>query len=158
MSDFRERVQADEGVQVIAFTLGGELHGCDVMLVEEVVTKETIHPLPDVPPRLLGLLRLRGELVPVIDVAPLLDLARDAARAPAILVVDTDGGRVGVAADQVRDVIHVPPGSYRPSPGTGGDRDAYVAGIARVEETLLTLVDLAEMLRGETTLYQRESP
>jgi len=63
---FRERVAEDQA-QVIAFRVGGEWHACDVQLVEEVVTRSGIHPLPDMPPRLLGVLRLRGELVPVLE-------------------------------------------------------------------------------------------
>lgn len=150
---FRARVQADEAAQVIAFALGGEWHACDVMLVEEVVTKQVLHPLPDMPPALLGVLRLRGELVPVLDVAPLLELRLSAER-PAVLVVDTGTSRVGVAADDVLDVVTLAPGSFRPTPGAA---DGRLVGVARVEDRLVTLVDLAEILREQTTLSLGET-
>jgi purine-binding chemotaxis protein CheW len=149
---FRAAIAADQAVQAIAFDIAGELHACDVLLVEEVVTKLRIHPLPDMPPRLLGVIRLRGDLVPVIDVAPLLSLSL-AAGAPSVLVVEADGLRVGVAADHVHDVITLLPGSYREAPGA----DAFVAAVARVGETLYTLVDLAELLREQTTPILRGS-
>ncbi|MDB4949252.1 MAG: purine-binding chemotaxis protein CheW [Gemmatimonadetes bacterium] len=149
---FRERIAADLPVQAIAFELGGETHACDVLLVEEVVTGRRIHPLPDMPPRLLGVVRLRGELIPVIDVAPLLSLALDRGRLSTILVLEADERRVGVAADYVRDVVTFPPGVLRPAPGS----DAYVAAVAHMDGTLYTLVDLAEILREQTTLSPRE--
>ena len=144
---FRERVAEDEA-QVIAFHLGGELHACDIQLVEEVVTKGRVHPLPDMPPRLLGMLRLRGELVPVVDIAPLLELEL-AAGTPAILVVDVDGARLGVAVDATHDVVSLAPADYRPAPHGGSERDRYVAGVARINGALVNLVDLAEMLREQ---------
>ena len=135
----------------VVFRLGRELHACDVRLVEEVVVRRTIHPLPDVPPHLLGVLLLRGEMVPVMDVAPALGLALQAEQ-PAILVVDLGETRVGVAAEAVHEVLEVPAEAVRPAPHTGGDRDAYVLGVARLEPGLVNLIDLAEILRERTTL------
>lgn len=142
---FRERVAEDEA-QVIAFRLGGELHACDVQLVEEVVTRRRVHRLPDMPPRLMGMLRLRGELVPVLDVAPLLDLELGDGQ-PAILVVGMGDARLGVAVDAAQDVVALTPADYRPAPLTGGDRDQFVVGVARLDGRLVSLIDLAEMLR-----------
>jgi chemotaxis signal transduction protein len=142
---FRERVAEDEA-QVIAFRIGGEVHACDIQLVEEVVTKRRVHPLPDMPPRLLGMLRLRGELVPVLNVAPLLELELQA-ELPAILVVAVGDSRLGVAVDATHDVVSLSPADYRPAPHGGTDRDRYVAGVARINGALVNLVDLAEMLR-----------
>ncbi|HLL83850.1 MAG TPA: chemotaxis protein CheW [Longimicrobium sp.] len=152
--DFRARAALDEGVQVIAFSIGGELHGCDILLVSEVVSRLPVHPLPDMPPHLLGVVRLRGELVPVLDVARALDLRLEAGRAPAVLVTGEEGARVGVAADAVSDVMTVPPGAFRPAPRGGG----YLVGVARVGEQLVNLIDLAEILRDQATLSHGEKP
>lgn len=153
MSDFRERASSDEGVQVIAFRIGGELQACDILLVQEVVTKSAIHPLPDMPGHLLGVLRLRGELVPVLDVAPALELKLEAGR-HAVLVTEVEGGRIGVAAEAVHEVMTVPPGAFREAPLTGG----YLVGVARVDAQLLNLIDLAEILRDQATLSHGEKP
>jgi len=144
---FRERV-AEDAAQVIAFRIGGELHACDIQLVEEVVTRGRVHPLPDMPPRLLGLLRLRGELVPVVDVAPLLDLQLQAAQ-PAIIVAAIGDVRVGVAVDAAHEVMTLTPDGYRPAPLSGGERDQFVVGVARVDGQLVNLLDLGEMLRDQ---------
>lgn len=155
-NDFRERAALDEGVQVIAFRIGGELHACDILFVQEVVTKTTVHPLPDMPEHLLGVVRLRGELVPVVDVAPVLELSLERGGAPAILITELDGARVGVAAEAVHEVMTVPAGSLRPAPVTGADRGGYVVGVARIGAQLVNLIDLAEILRDQATLSHGE--
>lgn len=149
--DFRALLDRGEGAQAVAFRLGGELHGCDIRLVEEVVTKRAVHPLPDVPGHVLGMLLLRGELVPVMDVAPALGLTREAGT-PSILVIGMGDARIGVAVEAVHEVLDVPADALRPAPHTGGDRDAYVLGVARLQIGLVNLIDLAEILRERTTL------
>jgi chemotaxis signal transduction protein len=150
---FRERIAAGVPLQVIVFELGGQMHACDVLLVEEVVTKLAIHPLPDMPPRLLGVVRLRGELIPVLDVAPLLALTLGDGQ-PTVLVLDDGERRVGIAADYVHDVLTLSPGSLRPAPGG----DAHVAAVAHVDGVLYTLVDLAEVLRELSTTTPGAAP
>jgi purine-binding chemotaxis protein CheW len=149
--DFRALLEGGAGAQAVAFRLGGELHGCDIRLVEEVVTKRAVHPLPDVPAHLLGMLLLRGEMVPVMDVAAALGLTRGPG-SPSILVIGIGDARIGVAAESVHEVLDVPADAVRPAPHTGGDRDAYVVGVARLEIGLVNLIDLAEILRERTTL------
>jgi purine-binding chemotaxis protein CheW len=155
--DFRGWMDRGEGVQVVAFHLGGELHGCDIRLVEEVVIRQRVHPLPDVPAHLLGVLLLRGEMVPVVDVAGALSLARRT-EAPAILVAGLGATRVGVAVDSVLEVMRVEADTLRPAPHTGGDRDAFVLAVARTPAGLVNLIDLAEILRERTTLEPGDQP
>jgi purine-binding chemotaxis protein CheW len=151
--DFRALLARGEGAQVVAFRMGGELHGCDIRLVEEVVTRQRIHPLPDVPPHLLGMILLRGEMVPVVDVSAALGLSLSPGGARPILVAGVGGARVGVAADAVHEVMEVPAEALRPAPHAAGE--AYVVGVARLAPGLVTLIDLAELLRERTTLDTR---
>jgi purine-binding chemotaxis protein CheW len=153
--DFRTLLARGDGAQVVAFRIGGELHACDIRMVEEVVTKQRIHPLPDVPPHLLGMILLRGEMVPVVDVSAALGLSLSPGGARPILVTGVGGARVGVAADAVHEVMEVPADALRPAPHAAGDRDAYVVGVARLAPGLVTLIDLAELLRERTTLDTR---
>jgi purine-binding chemotaxis protein CheW len=155
---FRGRLERGEAVQVVAFHLGGEMHACDVALVEEALTRQRIHPLPDMPPEMLGVVLLRGDLVPVLDVAPALGLTRGAEDRCAVLVLGVDEVRVGVAADGLDEVRDVAPESLRHTPYTGGARDQYVLAVARLEAGLVNLIDLAELLRERATLHPREQP
>ena len=79
------------------------------------------------------MLLLRGEMVPVMDVAPALGLALPDGGAAGHPGVGMGEARIGVAAEAVHEVLDVPADSIRPAPHTGGDRDAYVLGVARLE-------------------------
>ena len=152
----RARVSRGEGAQVVAFRLGGELHGCDIGLVDEVVVRLDVHPLPDVPPDVLGVAFLRGEMLPVVDAAPALGLALG--ERGAVVVVALDGRRLGVAVEGAAEVVDVPPEALRPAPHRAGDRDAHVLGVARVSAGLVTLIDLADALRERTLLHSGDQP
>ncbi|HEX5727483.1 MAG TPA: hypothetical protein VFX98_18570, partial [Longimicrobiaceae bacterium] len=59
----------------------------------------------------------------------------------------------------VDDVVTVPAGAVRPPPqASAADRGGYVLGVARVDGALLTLIDLAELLRDHTTFSPGERP
>lgn len=146
---WRERVAANDGVQLLHFALGQGSYACDVDLVEEVVFHARVHPLPDMPPALLGVLRTRGELIPVLDVSSSLAEQRGSGGA-ATLIVELDSHRVGVAVDDVHDVIHVAAGALRPPPVP--DAHTPVVAVAPQPGGVITIVDLAEMLRDRTTL------
>jgi len=147
----QEPAAAEEATrQVVVFRVGPELHACDVLLVEEVVSDTRVHPLPDLPAEVLGVIRLRGALVPVLDVAPALGLRLEAGRTPAVLVVEAPRGRLGIAVDEVRDVASIPLSAIQPAPGRAGEQDEQVLGVARVGEALVTLLDLPGILRNFT--------
>lgn len=148
---------AEEAVRrVVVFRMGAELHACDVLLVEEVVTGARVHPLPDLPAEVLGVIRLRGALVPVLDVAPLLGLRLESRSTPAVLVVEAPRGRVGIAADQVREVAAIPESAIQAPPARAGAQDEQVLGVARMGGSLVTLLDLAGILQN-ITLSLRET-
>lgn len=142
-----------DAVRVVVFRLGGELYACDVLRVEEVVVGERIHPLPDVPPPFIGVLRLRGALVPVLDVAPALG-HRLRSEEPAVLVVEAEAGRLGIAVDEAREVAALPASALRDAPGA--EQDEEVTGVARVGEDLVTLLDLGAVLGEKLTQTTRE--
>lgn len=154
MSGRSEGAAEERGMQVVVFRLGGELHACDVQRVEEVVTGERLHPLPDLPPAVAGVIRLRGALVPVLDVAPVLGLTLREAQTPAVLIVEGGAGRVGVAVDEVREVTTLPASAVRGA-GAGGE-DEHVVGVARLDGALVTLLDFAGFPGLNLTQSSRE--
>jgi purine-binding chemotaxis protein CheW len=154
-----EQGEADAAeFRAVVFRIGGELHACDVRLVEEVVTGQRVHPLPDVPRPLLGVIRLRGSLVPVLDLAPGLGLRLEETATPDVLVLDAGDRRVGVAVDEVREVSAFPAAAVRPAPQRGAEQEEHVLGVARAGDALVTLLDLAAVLSNFTSLTTRETP
>lgn len=153
----RERIAAGDPVSVVAFRLGGEVCAVDILAVEEVVSPERLHPIPDAPRRLLGILALRGEMVPVLDVAAALDLGDDPARGCDVLILDYAGHRVGVATDGVRGTRTLAGGALRPPPSGEGRTERFLIGVASLEEALVSLIDPDEIIAELDTLSPEES-
>ena len=113
-ASLRERVRAKaENVDVLLFRVGGDLFATDLVAVEEALELGDVHPVPGAPPAMLGVLGLRGRLLPVYSPETALRLPpRGDRRAAYALVLrpvgDEEGTRaLAVAVDDVEDVHRV---------------------------------------------------
>lgn len=143
------------GVRLVTFVIGGEVHALDVHWVEEVVEDHAIYPLPDMPPHVLGVLPWRGALIPVIDPALALGLQRRTTGIPAVLILEGEGRRLGMAADQVSEVVRVPADRIGSLPG---GQERLVAGLARIGTVLVTLINPGEFFGAGAHLSVEETP
>lgn len=106
-------------VQLLTFELSGGLFGLEVERVQEVLCEAVVTPVPLGAPGLAGLLNLRGEVIPAVDLGRRLGLAaRAAGTVPLHLVVRTAAGPVSLLVDSVGDVVAVPPESFTRIPHT----------------------------------------
>jgi chemotaxis signal transduction protein len=155
--DLRARIGRGERIHVIAAELGGELHGFDLALVEEVVAGALVHSVPDLPPAVLGVTFLRGDAIPVLDIAPALGVER-AAGPGSLLVVGLGETRAAVAVERPGEVVEIAPGAVDPPPHAAGEGERYLLGVVRRPEGLVNLIDLAGLLRERATPERREEP
>lgn len=146
-----------EPQKVVAFVLGGELHALPVGAVDEVVERAEIHPLPRSARSLLGILRLRGELMPVFDVAPALGLELRAGAESVVVVVRTPAGAAfGIAADAADEVLTL--AELYPPPAGGGEIDRILKGVGRAAGRLVTVLDPAGLAQGHSTSAAQANP
>jgi purine-binding chemotaxis protein CheW len=111
----------DALVQLCTFRIGGEDYAVDVMRVREIVPPLPITPVPRAPPFVEGVVELRGEIVPVLDVRKRLGIAgAPPTRRSRFLVVDVAGRRLGLMVDEVCEVLRLPRSDLRPAPALGG--------------------------------------
>jgi purine-binding chemotaxis protein CheW len=145
------------GIRVVTFRIGGEVHGVAVEEVEEVVEDAQIHALPRGGRALLGILRLRGELIPVFDLAPALGLAPQQAAGRMVLVLrGAEHGPFGVAADGAEEVITL--GELFPAPAGGGELERLLRGVGREGGKLVTVLDPAGIVPGNTPSAMQADP
>ena len=111
----------DAVVQLCTFRIGGEDYALDVMRVREIVPPRPITPVPRAPPFVEGVVRLRGEVIPVLDVRKRLGVppASDTRRAR-FLVVNVAGRRIALVVDEVCEVLRLPRRELRAAPALGG--------------------------------------
>jgi len=125
--------QGDWQHELLAFDLGTETYAIDILRLRAIVARLTVTELPRAPAYLLGIISLRGQIVPLVDLRLRLGLrATPPTRASRILVVDAAGEPVGLLVDAVRQVIRLRDDELetRP-PALAGRESEYVAGLAR---------------------------
>jgi purine-binding chemotaxis protein CheW len=133
----------------VLFRLGGEGYALEVMRVQEVLDWQSLTEVPGGPKALLGVINLRGHVVPVYDLRmPFgLTIAGAAARAPCILIVESNAGDetqiVGLLVDRVSDVLEFSPEDVQPPPQLGlGKATPFVRGLIRHQDGFLLVLDV----------------
>jgi purine-binding chemotaxis protein CheW len=145
----------DPLAQLCTFRVGGEDYAIDIMRVREIIHPLPITPVPRAPAFVEGVVRLRGEVIPVLDVRRRLGLATTpATRRSRFLVVNVAGRRIALVVDEVREVLRLPRSEIRPAPSLGaaggprfflgvcgGDRPGGRSGTLRLLLNVKALLD-----------------
>ncbi|HET9863921.1 MAG TPA: chemotaxis protein CheW [Steroidobacteraceae bacterium] len=143
--------------QVLTFALGEEIYGVDILRVKEIRGWSPVTRIPQTSACVLGVLNLRGAIVPIIDLRVRLGIAAAEFTALTVVIVlslHTAAGtrECGVVVDSVRDVVDIAPDSVRPAPEVSGDAAAAsIQGIATVGEQMLILFDADSLVSGESS-------
>jgi purine-binding chemotaxis protein CheW len=134
--------------QCLAFALGGQPYAVPILRVQEIRRYSAPTPLPNVPSYVLGVINLRGTVVPVFDLRLRFGLFEPTFdRLTVIIVVSVGQRHVGIVADDVSKVLTMDKGSFRPSPELASHIDiSFVAGLMRDGDDLVTLIDVDRLL------------
>lgn len=131
---------------VVVFALAGQRLALPASAVRETVLAGEITPLPGLPPRVLGLVNVRGRILAVFDLRPVLQLpAAGEPAAPRLLIVAQDGVEFALLADEVTGTSRVSEEQMRTG-ATGLDR-RHLRGVAADGLMLLDLASLLPALR-----------
>jgi len=143
-----------ELAKILSFRLGAEEYGVDVLKVQEIKGWDTVTRVPYAPRWVLGVINLRGSIVPIID----LRVRFSFAQAPfdsttVIIVVRVPGARgertVGVVVDAVTEVYDIATTDIRPVPDLGGGAQAaFLQGIADRDDKLVMLLDIDRLVNS----------
>jgi len=138
--------------QMLTFMLGDETYGVDILRVQEIRGWSPVTRIPQSPHHVLGVLNLRGSIVPVVDLRMRLDLDRAEYTAVTVIIVlsvDSGHGRrdFGVVVDAVSDVINVQASDIKPPPELGADVSTdYIQGLASVSDRMVMLLDIDRLI------------
>ncbi len=121
--------------------------------IREIVRDPVLTEVPRAPSHVLGVMMLRGEVVPVFDLRRKLGLGQLSTppRASRVVIVDLGLGPAGIVVDTVRQVVRLRDSAIEPTPpGVGGADPESLAGIAREKDRLILLLDLTHVLGVRT--------
>jgi purine-binding chemotaxis protein CheW len=135
-------------MEYLAFTLGREEYGIDILRVQEIRGYESVTRIANTPDFIKGVMNLRGTIVPVVDMRIKFNLGDPVYDQFTVVIVLNIGGRViGMVVDSVSDVTTLVPSQIRPAPevGTSLDND-YLIGLGTLGERMLILVDIDKLM------------
>lgn len=134
-------------LKVVTFVLGAEEFGVDIMAVKEINRMMEITRVPQSPPEVQGVINLRGRIIPVINLRSRFGMDQGQANSESsrIVVVNVAGRLLGFTVDSVSQRT-VESSTVDPAPPTVCSIDAdYIAGVAKLEDRLLILLDLEKL-------------
>jgi purine-binding chemotaxis protein CheW len=142
----------DGSHQVLTFILGKETYGVDILRVQEIRGWSAVTKIPHAPPHVLGVLNLRGSIVPIVDLRMRFALDRAEYTAVTVIIVvsvmSAAGRRdFGVVVDGVSDVVDVDTAEVKAAPDLGSRcATDYIRGLVPVSERMVVLLDIDRLI------------
>ena len=152
MNEHTQTNTAEKNIdQLISFTLSDEDYGVDIQTVKEVIRKKDIIRLPKAPAFVKGVINLRGDVIPIIDLRERFNMEQqDYTNMTRVIVVEVDGRSIGMVVDSVSHVLRIESGQIEPPPPCVGKvSEEYIRGVGKVEERLIVLLNIDHILSEE---------
>ena len=155
--------QSAGGGKYLTFMLGREEYGLPVLKVREIIKVMDITHVPQVAAHVLGVINLRGRVIPVIDLRRKFGFApQEHTERTCVIVAEVDLAQtivmMGVVVDAVSEVVNVLPGEIDNAPDFGGQNHTdYILGLAKVKGTVKILLDLDRVLGSDGPIAIRSN-
>jgi len=136
----------------LTFQVGQEEYGIEIFKVREIIGMLPITPVPGSPPEMIGVINLRGKVIPVISIRTRFGMAPvEAHPHNVIIVVENARGEIGLAVDRVAEVARFTEAETEAPPAYGLAIDTTcVAAIGKSQGRIRILLDIARVL-GDTS-------
>ena len=140
----------DVQFQLVTFKLGEELYGVNIMDVKEIVKIQRIRAIPNAPYYMIGILNLRGQIIPIIDLHRRFHIGEkdgsvelDELESGFVIL---SGMQMGIIIDKVSRVVQVHQTEVQEPPQMmGGIGSEYITGVVRKDEGYLIMLDTAKL-------------
>lgn len=142
----------EETKQLIIFKLGNDEFGVDILQVREIEkVDQTVTRVPKSPSFVEGVINLRGEIVPIVDLRKRFGLvARQVTNESRVIIVEVNENLVGMVVDSVVEVIRVGISNIEETPTITKGVDVYfLSGVAKIDSRLVILINLERALSAE---------
>lgn len=134
--------------QVVTFTLAGEEFGVPILEVREIIRMTDITPVPKAPPFVEGVINLRGQIIPVVDLRKRFGIAAEINEATTrIIVIEVNENVLGLIVDAVDEVLRIPADTISPPPAlvAGGIGSEYIRGISHFNNKMIILIEMGRV-------------
>ncbi|WP_337266973.1 chemotaxis protein CheW [Oryzifoliimicrobium ureilyticus] len=138
-------------LEIVSFHLGEQEFCIDIMAIREIRGWAPVTPMPHTPPYVLGLINLRGAVIPVIDMACRLGMRMtEPSERAAIIVTDIRGKLVGLLVEQVSDMMTITNEDLQPPPDIIPEAQrSFCRGIVAREKAMVCFLNLDTIIADE---------
>jgi purine-binding chemotaxis protein CheW len=142
-----------DDVQLVTFKVSGQDFAFNIFQVERILRYEAPAPLPKAPDFLEGVLRYVGAAVPLIDLRKRLGAPAPLREETRTVILEWEGGKIGVVVDAVTEVLHVAANEVTAPPNiVKGLAAEYIAGIVVREGRTVIVLNTARLLNSKEKL------
>ncbi len=136
--------------QVVSFRVGNEEYGVDIAQVQEIIRMVEITHVPRAPRFIEGVINLRGQLIPIVDLRTRFGMERSqATKSTRIVVTEIGTKRVGIVVDSVSEVLSIAAENIEEAPEiVAGAGTEYISGVGKVGDRLIIMLDLKLVISG----------
>lgn len=144
MQDISAAVRADDALEIIAFLLNDQQFAVRTTAIREIRGWAPVTPIPHTPPDVLGVMNLRGTVIPIIDLSAKLGMPpAEASERSAIVVTSVKGKTIGMMVDRVSDILTVSAADLQPVPAAAGlATTGYAEGIFARDKMMICFLNL----------------
>lgn len=141
--------------QYLTFTLGHELFAVEIRAVREIIEYGRLTSVPMMPPSILGVINLRGTVVPVMDLGQRFGGQATAIGPRTCIVIleiagDSSAQVIGMVVDAVNEVRELNAGQIEPTPRFGGNiRADFIRGMGKLDDRLVVMLDIGRVISAE---------
>ena len=134
-------------LRLITFRVGPETFVLDIMAVRQIIPYSGSTAVPTAPAFVEGIIVLRNEVIPIIDLRDRLYPKLDRAEQPLVLITHTSAGVIGLKVDEVRRIVNVTSDKLLPPPPlVRGIRGELLIAVIPSGDEIFLLIDLENVL------------
>jgi purine-binding chemotaxis protein CheW len=143
---------ASEPAQYLTFLLAGDVYAIGILAIKEIIEHDSLTQVPMMPACVLGVINLRGAVVPVMDLQARFGRPSSTiTKRSCIVIVEIASGDerqvIGVAVDAVNEVLDIVPAEIEPPPSFGARiRSDFIHGIGKVKGKFVIVLDVDHVL------------
>ncbi|HET9387536.1 MAG TPA: chemotaxis protein CheW [Gemmatimonadales bacterium] len=146
-----------DDVQLVTFKVGGQEFAFNIFQVERILRYEAPAPLPKAPEFLEGVVQYQGVAVPLVDLRKRLNTAAPLRDDTRTVILEFEGGKIGVVVDAVTEVLQVAAQAITPPPGiVKGLAAEYIAGLVVQHGRTIVVLNTNKLLNAKEKLLLRD--
>ncbi len=139
------------------FIIGEEDFGVEINRVVEILSTQKVHSIPDLPDFLSGIIAVRGQIIPLLDLRKRLGIM-SSSKKEQIIVIKYDNEKIGVLVDHVKEITSLrkdeitnPPAIFK------GLKRKYLAGIGKKDDRVIIILNVDDLLTSEERIILKEA-